>query len=67
MDSHSSFFSKKFTIDGKISEIRKDFSVVKKDHLDKFANREEPQDVKREATDAVLDQEDILLSIDRLD
>lgn len=44
--------------DSTISEAEKDFTIVKKVFLEKFANNEKPRDVLWEATDSVLDQED---------
>lgn len=61
------YFFEKFTVDGAINDAGKDFAQVKKAFLEKFFKKEEPQDVICEATDAVLDPNDLLLSMNRLD
>lgn len=49
-----------FTINETVSETGKRFSKVKEAFLKRFAKKEKPQNVIREATNAVLEKEDLV-------
>lgn len=53
---HSNSFFEKFTVKGTMNETGKDFTGVKEAFLERFAKKEEPQFVIREATDVSLNK-----------
>lgn len=63
----SDYFFEKFTVNGTISEDGKDFTRVRKAFLKRFHYKEEPHDVMREATNAGLDEKDLVLALQRLE
>lgn len=61
------FFFERFTTAGVLRDEAKEFENVKNAFFDRFQKKEEPQDVIREATDASLDPERLVESMDRVD
>lgn len=61
------FYFDKFTTNGAVNDASKSYTQVKAAFLERFARRQEPQDVIRAATKALLDERDLLYSLDRVD
>lgn len=57
------FFFDRFTKDGELTVEAHDFSVVKKAFIEEFQDEEEQQDVIRKATEAKLDEQELLGSL----
>lgn len=60
------FFFEKFTVNGAISENRKDLTMVKETFLERVAMKEEPQNMIKGATDAALAEKDLVSLLQRL-
>lgn len=56
----------KFIIIGFISNVEQGYSQVKDELLERFSKKLEPQDIIREATNAVPDESNCILSLNRL-
>lgn len=60
------FFIAKITAGGAISDAGKNYVGVKAAFLERIARRVEPQDITGKATDATLDEKNLVQSLERL-